>query len=103
MNYDRGPGVGRSSEMESRIRPKDGHMDTKTLEQARRVKERLEAEILSKPGVTGIDVGYRPGTGPEGGEPVIRIYVADKQAAPELPAEVEGIPVIVIERRYELH
>ena len=74
----------------------------KTLEQVRRAKERLEAEILSQPGVTGIDSGYRPGMGPES-EPVIRIYVAHKRAAPELPTEVEGIPVIVIERRYELH
>jgi hypothetical protein len=75
----------------------------KTLEQARRSKEHVEEEILAKPGVTGIDVGLQPGAGTEGGEPVIRVYVADKTSAPELPAEVDGVPVIVIERRFELH
>jgi hypothetical protein len=74
---------------------------SKTLEQAMRSKERVEAEILGKPGVTGIDVGARSGA--EGGEPVIRIYVTDKKTAPELPAEVDGVPVVVIERRFELH
>jgi hypothetical protein len=75
---------------------------SKTLEQAVRSKERVEAEILAKPGVTGIDVGLHPSAGAEG-QPVIRIYVADKKTAPQLPAEVDGVPVVVIERRFELH
>jgi hypothetical protein len=75
----------------------------KTLEEAVRAKETIEAEILGKPGVTGIDVGNRPGAGTGSSERVIRIYVADKKRAPPLPSEVEGIPVIVIERRFELH
>lgn len=71
----------------------------KTLEEATRAKEQIEAEILGKPGVTGIDSGLRPG----GNEPVIRVYVSDQRKAPPLPVEVDGVPVIVIERRFELH
>jgi len=74
-----------------------------TFEAAVRAKERIESEILGKPGVTGIDVGSHSVAGTESGEPAIRIYVADKQKAPTLPSEVDGIPVIVIERRFELH
>lgn len=76
---------------------------SKTLEQAVRAKERIEAEILSKPGVTGIDVGYDPRSGAESSEPIIRVYVANKQAAPQLPTEIDDIAVVVIERRFELH
>jgi len=76
---------------------------SKTLEQVVRVKERIEAEILGKPGVTGIDVGYDPRSGTESSEPVIRVYVANKQSAPELPAKIDGITVVVIDRRFELH
>ncbi len=75
----------------------------KTLEQAVLAKERIEAEILGKPGVTAIDAGYRSTAGAKGSEPVIRIYVADKKQAPSLPSEVDGIPVIVVERLFELH
>jgi len=73
----------------------------KTLEQAQKAKERIEAQILATPGVTGIDAGYHPGS--ESGTPAIRVYVADKKKAGALPAEVDGIPVIVIERKFELH
>jgi hypothetical protein len=75
----------------------------KTMEEALRVKERIEAEILGRPGVTGIDVGYYHSAGPESREPAIRIYVADRGAAPPFPEEIDGVPVVVIERRFELH
>jgi hypothetical protein len=72
-----------------------------TLDEAVHAKERVQADILGQPGVTGIDVGLMRETGTE--KPVIRIYVADKQKAPPLPNEVDGVPVVVIERRFELH
>jgi hypothetical protein len=36
---------------------------------------------------------------------VIRIYVADPKARQQadLPAEIEGVPVVLIERRFHLH
>jgi hypothetical protein len=74
-----------------------------TLEQAVRAKESIEADVLGKPGVTGIDAGYRSTGGKASSEPVIRIYVADKQRIPSLPSEVDGIPVVVVERRFQPH
>ena len=74
-----------------------------SLEEAQRIKERIEGEIMAKPGVTGIDAGYHPAGDPQEGTPAIRVYVEDRQNAPELPAEVDGIPVVVIQRRFKLH
>lgn len=77
----------------------------KSIEEATRIKERLEAELLRRPGVTGIDVGMR--AAPDGTqEPVIRIYVAEREEAARhaaLPTELEGVPVLVVERRFRLH
>lgn len=74
--------------------------------EARRVKEMVESELLSRPGVTGVDVGYKE----VGGKPTdviaIRVYVAmkgDVAANQIVPREIQGIPTDVIERRFELH
>jgi hypothetical protein len=75
----------------------------RTMDEAVRIKERIEVETLAKPGVTGIDVGYHPNAGPENREPAIRIYVTDKSSASLFPVEVDGVPVVVIERRFHLH
>jgi len=74
-----------------------------TLEQAVRAKESIEADVLGRQGVTGIDAGYRSTEGKASSEPVIRIYVADKHRIPSLPNEVDGIPVVVVERRFQTH
>jgi hypothetical protein len=77
-----------------------------TLEQATRVKESVEQEWLKIPGVTGIDAGYSTPAAAEHGEPVIRVYVANRQEALQrsaIPSEVQGVPVVLIERRFQLH
>ncbi len=77
----------------------------KTMAEALQVKQSVEAEMLRKPGVTGIDVGQRT-AGAIGDEPLIRIYVANRQEAMRslnLPTEIQGVPVEVIERRFVLH
>jgi hypothetical protein len=56
--------------------------------------------------VTGTDVGYRKRGGQPTDELAIRIYIASQSSAP--PAilgltEVEGVPVDIIERQFELH
>ncbi len=75
----------------------------KSLDEARLVKERIEGDILSRPGVTGIDVAYDAEA--RGQTPVIRIYVADRVAREraDLPTEVEGIPVRIVERVFRPH
>jgi hypothetical protein len=77
-----------------------------TLAEARDVKERVEASLLALPGVTGVDVGYKLVAGKKTDLVAIRVYVASKQDVPaeqQIPAEIEGIPTDVIERRFVLH
>ncbi len=76
-----------------------------TLEEATRVKESVEQDWLKIPGVTGIDAGYAPADAAQSG-PVIRVYVANRQEMLQrsaIPAEVRGVPVVLIERRFQLH
>ncbi|MGH1564690.1 hypothetical protein [Mumia sp. DW29H23] len=68
------------------------------------IKRAAEDELLSRPGVTGVDIGYKYVDGERTDEIVIRVHVAEKRDVPEgerIPAEIEGIPTDVIERRYE--
>jgi len=75
------------------------------LEKINAVKQRWDARWLAQPGVTGTDVGYRMSRGQPTDILAIRIYVASKSTAPPEIArltEVEGVPVDVIERKFEL-
>lgn len=64
---------------------------------------RVRARWLHYPGVTAVDVGLGGGA-PCSGDPVLRVHVEDRRAADkvaaELPEEVEGFAVRVIEARY---
>jgi hypothetical protein len=73
-----------------------------SLDDVIRIKSEVEGELLAKPGVTGVDVGQRPA----GGSPVIRVYVASRDQIPAdlgSMTEIRGVPVEIIERRFELH
>jgi hypothetical protein len=69
------------------------------------IKERVEAQFLGAPGVTGVDVGYKEVGGQPTGEVSIRVHVAQKtDGVPDdqrVPAEIEGVTTDVLERRYE--
>lgn len=71
------------------------------------IKERVEAQFLGAPGVTGIDVGYKEVGGQRTEQVAIRVHVAEKtDNIPDdqrVPAEIEGVVTDVLERRYELH
>ena len=72
----------------------------------RRVKEEVEGELLSRPGVTGVDIGYKEVAGRPTDRLAIRVLVEKKRDVPEdeeIPKEIEGHPTDVIERRFELH
>lgn len=43
------------------------------------IKEAAEADLLNRPGVTGIDVGYKYIGGQKTDEIVIRVHVAEKK------------------------
>lgn len=70
-----------------------------------RIKESVEAEILEIPCVTGIDVGYVSTEADTDKELAIRIFVSSLQDLPQELAdmrEIEGVPVVFIERGFEL-
>ena len=76
-------------------------MATVDMTRALAVKARHEAEWLRLPGVTGVDVGTIA-SGPSQDVAAIRIYVADQAQGPSLPTEVEGVPIVVIAKRFQL-
>lgn len=73
------------------------------MELALQVKERIETEMLGHSFVSGIDVGPPPDRSGTSNDVVIRIYVTDTDRAATLPKEVDGVPICVIARRFELH
>jgi hypothetical protein len=74
-----------------------------TLETAVQVKRRHEAELLHKPNVVAVGVGYRPRRGESTPEVCIVVSVRKKQPQSELnageriPESLEGVPVDVVE------
>jgi hypothetical protein len=78
-----------------------------SVEEALRVKEQVEEELRGRPGVTGVDVGFKEVGGERTGEIAIRVHVEKKKKSvpkdQEIPAEIEGVKTDVIERKYELH
>jgi hypothetical protein len=76
------------------------------LDEIRRIKTEVEAELLKLPGVTGIDVGYKYVGGKKTDILAIRVYVAEKKdvsAEDAVPKQIRGIPTDVIQRRFVLH
>jgi hypothetical protein len=78
-------------------------MGVASMDEAVEIKTRHENELLGLDGVTGVDVGYRRIDGNQTEEPAIRVYVADRGAAPSIPEQIEDVPVEVVERTFELH
>ncbi|MFW9910792.1 MAG: hypothetical protein ACFFEF_19730 [Candidatus Thorarchaeota archaeon] len=74
-----------------------------TLEEVRRVKAEYERELMRKPGVVGIAIGYKLIRGKKTDQLCIICYVVKKKRIGELeerdviPEEIEGVPVDVIE------
>lgn len=78
-----------------------------SLEEVRRVKKRVEKELLEIPGVTGVDVGYKYVGGKKTDVLAILVYVEKKKKdVPEkemIPKKIDNIPTDVKERRFVLH
>ena len=78
----------------------------KTLAEIRKTKSEKEDDLLSRPGVTGVDIGPKIVKGKETDETSIRVYVEKKKDVPakeKIPATINGIKTDVIERRFVLH
>jgi hypothetical protein len=78
-------------------------MSAPDIQHAQEVKRRHEAELLSKPNVVAVGVGYRTRGGQRTAEVCIVVSVTHKVPASQLkqaealPASIEGIPIDVVE------
>jgi hypothetical protein len=79
-----------------------------THAQIRPVKERIEDELLARPGVNGVDINEKVSGGKPTGELSIVVYVDEKQPksrvakADLIPPEIDGIPTDVKQEKIEL-
>lgn len=77
-----------------------------TLIEMRKTKKASEADILSRPGITGMDIGYRYERSKKTNELAIRVFVEEKKDVPEeekIPEKIDGIKTDVIQRKFVLH
>lgn len=78
-------------------------IDPAKVQAARRALAGVRQDWLSRPGVTGVDVGFRLVGGTLRDVIAIRVYVAHKRDPDELregerfPRSVQGVPIDVIE------
>jgi hypothetical protein len=83
-----------------------GGFSVKSLDEIRRIKRDVEAELLELPGVIGVDVGRKYVDGKKTDVMAIRVYVEKKKDVPDklaIPKEIHGVPTDVIERKIVLH
>jgi len=78
----------------------------KTIDEIRPIKQAAEADILKRPGVTGVDIGYKYVKGKKTDKLAIRVYVEKKKPVPtteRIPKEIQGVDTDVIQRKFLLH
>ena len=77
------------------------------LQTSIRAKESVEDDILSRPGVTGVAVGYKYVGGKRTDQISVQVFVeAKKKTVPKaqmIPGDIAGVPTDVIQRTFELH
>jgi hypothetical protein len=81
-------------------------VNAKPLVEIRDAKRKIEADLLSRPGVSGVDIGPKIVKGQKTEELSIRVYVAEKKDVPakeKIPETIDGIKTDVIQRRIVLH
>lgn len=80
---------------------------SKPLNEVVALKESLEEQLLRKPGVTAVDVGFKYVAGQRTEEVAIRVMVERKTdavpAGERVPDHFDGVKTDVIERTYFLH
>ena len=75
----------------------------KTRDEIRRIKKEVEADLLKRPGVTGVDINYKFIGGKKTDVSAIVVYVAHKCKVPEgerIPTEIQDVPTDVVERSF---
>lgn len=70
-----------------------------------RIKESVEGDLLKRPGVTGVDVGFKYVGGKKTNQIAIRVLVAEKKDVPpaeRIPDTIQGVKTDVIQRKFVL-
>jgi hypothetical protein len=65
-----------------------------------KAKEAAVADLLNRPGVTGVDIGFKYTGGQRTDEVVIRVFVKEKKNVPEaerIPQTINGVPTDIIQ------
>lgn len=78
----------------------------KNTAEIRPAKQAAEADLLKRPGVTGVDIGHKYVRGEKTDELAIRVYVEKKGDVAEehkVPETIEGVRTDVIQRKFALH
>lgn len=78
----------------------------KTLNEIQPIKQDIEKDFLSRPGVTGVGIAKKIKGGKITDELSIRVYVEEKKDVPKdemIPKTIKGIKTDVIERKFVLH
>ena len=79
------------------------------VDKIKQVKEEVEDDLLSRPGVTGVGVGYKYVGGKRTNETAIVVYVNKKKALKDIPEKeripkkIQGVSTDVIEREFILY
>jgi hypothetical protein len=77
------------------------------IEEIIRHKREIEYELLTRSGVTGVDIGYKYKAGKRTKQVVIRVYVSQKQAdiskSQKIPKTIRGVKTDIIECHAKLH
>src|SRR5260370_22290689 len=76
------------------------------IDEITKIKAQAEDDLLKRPGVTAVDVGYKYVDGVKANEIAIRVHVEKKKKdvpkAELIPKEIDGVKTDVLERTYEL-
>lgn len=72
-----------------------------TVEEIRSIKERVEEDLMARPGVVAVGIGRKRVAGQPTDELAIRVYVRHKHddlsEAELIPTEFDGVPTDVVE------
>jgi len=77
----------------------------KSRSEVRPVKQAVETRLLKKPGVTGVDIGYKYVAGKKTDKLAIRVFVKEKKDVPKkdrVPKIIRGVRTDVIQRKFVL-
>jgi hypothetical protein len=80
--------------------------EAKSLSEIQSTKEAAEDELLQRPGVTGVDIGYKYVNGKKTDEIAIRVLVEKKKdvsSDKRIPEVIDGFKTDVIQRKFVLH